>query len=118
MSATISDLIVHICPHQSWEAALNRGTYRSDSLEREGFIHCSRPEQVLNVANHLYQGQPDLLLLWIDPRMVKAEIRWESVGNETFPHIYGALGIEAVIAAMPFTPDEDDVFRQLPAPAI
>lgn len=118
MPETFSALIVHICSSKAWEVAQKSGEYRAESLKQEGFIHCSRPDQVLSVANHLYRGTSDLLLLWIDPQKVKPEIRWEVVGNEVFPHIYGALNTDAVLAALPFTPDNDGVFRQLPSPAI
>ncbi len=91
-------LIVHICPRQDWLAARGTGVYRAGSLEKEGFIHCSRPEQVLAVANRFYRGVPDLVLLWIDPAQVIAEIRWEAADGEVYPHVYGVLNTDAVEA--------------------
>jgi uncharacterized protein (DUF952 family) len=83
-------------------------------LANEGFIHCSRPEQVLDVLNRFYSHLPDLVLLWIDPEVVQAEIRWENVDGEAFPHIYGPLDIDAVIAVGNLDPDEEGIFRTLP----
>jgi uncharacterized protein (DUF952 family) len=64
------DHILHICSLEDWQAAQAAGEYRADSLEAEGFIHCSRPEQILGVANRYYagstDGKRDLLLLCID----------------------------------------------------
>ncbi len=44
-------LILHITPRQDWEKAQVTGIYSTDSLETEGFIHCSTPAQLVKVAN-------------------------------------------------------------------
>ncbi len=103
--------ILHICPVSDWQAARESGEYRPPSLAQEGFIHCSRPEQILATANRFYSGVKDLCLLWIDPRRVKAEIRWEPAHGEAFPHIYGPLNADAVFYQHAFHPDPDGVFR-------
>lgn len=89
--------IVHICPRRDWLAAQAAGIYRAASLENVGFIHCSRPEQVPGVLQRFFAGAGDLLLLWIDPRRLQAELRWESADGEQFPHLYGALNLDAVV---------------------
>lgn len=107
-------MIVHICQKTAWEAAQQAGEYRPSSLAAEGFIHASQPEQVLPVANRFYAGQNDLLVLWIDPRRVRASIRYEPADDELFPHIYGVLNLDAVQVVRPFPPDAQGVFRRLP----
>jgi uncharacterized protein (DUF952 family) len=109
-------MILHLCPRQAWEEAQKQGGYRADSMESEGFIHCSRLEQILQVANHYYQGLPDVVLLWIDPLKVKPEIRWEPSGEDIFPHIYGPLNLEAVVAVSELSPEEDGTFRMVFGP--
>jgi uncharacterized protein (DUF952 family) len=108
--------LVHLCRREDWQAAFASGEYRAGSLTSEGFIHCSRPDQILQVANRYYQGLRDLVLLWIDPDQVQPEIRWEAVGEESFPHIYGPLNLSAVVSVVDFTPDEEGVFRQFEVP--
>jgi uncharacterized protein (DUF952 family) len=108
------DPILHICNSSEWQAALVKNEYRAGSLESDGFIHCSQPGQILAVANDYFSGENDLVLLWIDPRKVIPEIRWEEVGGQVFPHIYGPLNTDAVVAALPFPADEDGLFRSLP----
>lgn len=102
--------IVHLCPRQDWQSARENGEYRAESLDQVGFIHCSRPDQVVEVANRFYRGQSDLVLLWIEPQKVQAGIRWEAADGDTFPHIYGPLNIDAVYAVNDFPAAEDGSF--------
>jgi uncharacterized protein (DUF952 family) len=106
--------IVHICRLEDWEIQRAKGYYEADSLKTEGFIHCSLPDQVLNVANSFYPGATDLVLLWIEPQRLTAELRWGTSGKEVFPHLYGPLNLEAIINVLRFHPDQDGVFRRLP----
>ena len=106
-------MIVHICEQEAWKAAQSSGEYRPTSLDYEGFIHCSRPEQLLEVANRFYRDAPELLLLWIDPNKVKANIRWEAADGGTYPHIYGPLDIEAVTIVTSLLPDESGAYTRL-----
>lgn len=109
-----SEKICHICTVSDWEAAQAAGSYQATSLETEGFIHCSRPDQVISVANLYFHGTAGLLLLWIDPANVAESIRWEPVEGNTYPHIYGMLNLDAVIKAVPLTPRSDGSFADLP----
>jgi uncharacterized protein (DUF952 family) len=104
-------LIYHITTTQAWQAAQVSGAYRADSLDREGFIHASLPDQVRATANRYYHGLTDLVLLEIDETLVKPEIRFEKAAiGETFPHIYGPLNLDAVIRVLPFDPDSTGNF--------
>ena len=109
-----SGAIVHICSRSAWEAALKSGTYQAESLVASGFIHCSLPSQILGVANRYYQGQNDLVLLWIDPHRLQAEVRWEAGEAGIYPHVYGPINLESVTAVLDFPPDKDGVFRTVP----
>jgi len=110
------DWIVHLCPEADWALAVDTGAYRAASLESAGFIHFSRPWQMLQVANAFYAGQPDLLLLWVDPALLGHELRWEAVEDQSFPHLYGALNLDAVVAVRPFPVNSSGVFSFLPFP--
>ena len=106
--------ICHITTTAAWQNARTAGVYRADSLESEGFIHCSTPQQVLDTANRYYAGREDLLLLWIDPQRLAADLRWEAAHGERYPHLYGALNLDAVTGSTPLRPDPDGIFRTLP----
>jgi uncharacterized protein (DUF952 family) len=102
--------IYHITARTAWEEACILKSYRPVSLKLEGFIHCSKKEQVLRVANAFYAGQKNLLLLVVDPEKTTAEIRWEPGSDkpdELFPHIYGELNIDAVEKVVEFNADVD-----------
>lgn len=110
------NLIVHLCHRQDWRQAQQNGVLRNASLQNEGFIHCSQPEQILEVANRFYRGLPDLTLLWLDPDKVSVEIRWETADGVQFPHIYGPINLEAIIDATSLNPDPDGTFRSIQLP--
>jgi uncharacterized protein (DUF952 family) len=83
------------------------GSYRDDSLETEGFIHCSTPEQVIGVANERFHGRTDLVLLCIDPANLDAPLVCEDCyeSGQEFPHIYGPLNLNAVAGVVDFPPN-------------
>jgi uncharacterized protein (DUF952 family) len=110
--------IVHLCKKSEWEAAQQVGEYHTASLDQIGFIHCSRLEQVVGVANRYFAGQPDLVLLWIDPACLSTEVRWESSDGDTYPHVYGSIALAAVAAVTDCPADSDGVFRQTPFPPL
>jgi uncharacterized protein (DUF952 family)/RimJ/RimL family protein N-acetyltransferase len=116
--ARLSDFrtIFHITTRTQWEGARIAGIYRGDTLETEGFIHCSTASQVVSVANAIFRGRRDLVLLQIDSVRVHAPIRYEppdASEPNRFPHIYGPLNTDAVRDALPFPPEPDGSF-QLP----
>lgn len=106
-------IIHHITTKTGWAAALAANTYAADSLASEGFIHGSTREQVIATANRIFKGRRDLVLLCVDTTRVKAEIRYENLegGANLFPHIYGALAIDAVTAVHDFPSREDGLFE-------
>jgi uncharacterized protein (DUF952 family) len=103
--------ILHITTREQWETAKNLGTYRSDSLATEGFIHCSTLAQVIGSANRFFKDKQGLVILAIDPHLVTAEIRYEGAEpNNLFPHIYGELNIDAVTRSIDLEANSDGVF--------
>jgi uncharacterized protein (DUF952 family) len=102
----VTRLIFHITTAPEWDAARRAGAYRAPTLETEGFIHCSLPNQVNHVADWFYRDIPDLVLLGIDPALLTSELRWEPSSDAfagEFPHVYGPIAIEAVVSATPWS---------------
>jgi uncharacterized protein (DUF952 family) len=106
----IPTIIYHICSKEDWLNAQQIGTYLADSLEREGFIHCSSEDQVAMVANSIFSGMNDLILLHIIVDKLWAELRWEDVDGGTFPHVYGPINLDAVTDVIEFTAGGDGTF--------
>ncbi len=105
-------ILYHITSRASWMAAHAAGVYRGDTLDSEGFIHCSLANQVERTAARFYWGQAGLVLLTIEGERLRAELRFEEgEPGELFPHIYGPLNLEAVIAVYDFPPEADRTFR-------
>jgi uncharacterized protein (DUF952 family) len=107
--------ILHFCARDVWQQAQVQGEYRADTLATEGFIHCSPPEQVHLPANTLVRGRTDLVLLEIDPDRLTAPLRWEpgdpnDAESMQFPHVYGPIPVDAVIAVHDFQPGPDGTF--------
>ncbi|GAB3576000.1 DUF952 domain-containing protein [Amycolatopsis endophytica] len=108
-------MILHLCGADEWRGE----DYRAPSLDTVGFIHCSDPGTVAIPANALYRGRTDLVLLEIDPARLDVPLRWETgepphPEGVVFPHVYGRIPVEAVVAVHPFPPGPDGTFR-LPA---
>lgn len=105
-------MIFHITYREQWEQAKVSGSYQSDTLDTEGFIHCSTFVQVVNTANRYFQSQTGLLLLCIDVDKVQAEIKYGGVEDyNLFPHIYGRLNLDAVVKIIAFEPGMDGLFK-------
>jgi uncharacterized protein (DUF952 family) len=114
-SASGTVLGVVVCAHRlfhaalrpDWEAALRVGRYevstRGVTLADEGFIHASYQNQVERVVNTFYADVDELVLLEIDRDGLDVPVVDESASgdpaDEHFPHIYGALPIDAVMTA-------------------
>jgi uncharacterized protein (DUF952 family) len=109
-------MIYHITQRKAWEQTRPAGEYRGDTLDTQGFIHCSTSGQVVRVANSYYPGQRGLVLLCIDADKLRAELRYEAPdgpaveGESSFPHIYGPLNIDAVTDVLGFEPGADGTF--------
>jgi len=107
-----SNSILHITSRNDWNKALDDGKYHPESLNTDGYIHCSKPSQIIKVANHSFNGKKGLVLLVIEPKKVKPEIKYEGAEpTDLFPHIYGELNLDAVVSILDFPASEDGTFK-------
>ena len=107
--------LYHLALRGEWAEARRDGSYRRStrgrSLDEVGFIHLSAAHQVQATAQRFYGDIPsgELVLLSIDPQRLAAAglavMEEPAPGSgELFPHLYGALPLEAVLLAQPFAP--------------
>ena len=110
-------MLYHITTCSEAEVAQDSGEFAPKAFGDEGFIHCSHRQQVTAVANRLFCGRSDLVLLEINPAHVAHDIVEENLegGEELFPHIYGRLPMAALVRVHPF-PCGDDGSFELPPP--
>lgn len=97
-------MIYHILSVEDWQNQAPGQPYRGDTLDTEGFIHCTgEVEWLLRVANRFYRASPaNFVILCIDPACVQATVQWEAADQHIFPHIYGPLNLDAVVNVVQF----------------
>lgn len=94
--------IYHVVLPTNWASFEGQDSYVADSLESEGFIHCSYQTQLEGVLGRYYEGAGEVLILTIDPdRLSSNLVVEESTGGELYPHIYGPINKSAVISIDP-----------------
>lgn len=96
-------IIYHITTKPEWEAAKVTGKYEAFSLKEEGYIHCSEQGQVAEVLDRYFKGKRDLIKLVIDTDKLTSPLiyDWSPSIEDTFPHIYGPINVEAVSEIIP-----------------
>lgn len=106
------DLIFHIVGKKQFKQLENDGEYQPESLEQEGFIHCSTGDQINDTANRIFSNKRHLFLLIIDTKRVENEIKYEldEELGEKFPHIYGPLNTNAILDRISLNPDKKGNF--------
>lgn len=96
-------IIYHITTAADWNNAKVKGLYDHSSLKEEGFIHCSQENQIAGVLERYFAGQTDLVKLVIDTDKLTSKyvFDWSPSTQDTFPHVYGPINIDAVIDVVP-----------------
>jgi uncharacterized protein (DUF952 family) len=109
--------IYKICSAELWREAERAGRFRGAPLdERDGFIHFSTAAQVAETAARHFAGAAGQVLVAVDVGSLGERLKWEpSRGGDLFPHLYGALSLEAVrwTVPLPLGPDGRHVFPEL-----
>ena len=91
--------IFHIAFAKNWNAQIDEPEYLSDSLEHEGFIHCSKLEQLPNTLKRFFKGKKDIQILKIDTTLVNVPLIYEAAddGSGFFPHLFGGILKQAIV---------------------
>ena len=91
-------MIYHLARVKEWETWIQDSLYRPPSLLEEGFIHCSRKDDLVESARRWFGDEDSLLVLCIDPSDLEAEIRYENSAGRTalMPHVFGPIPISAI----------------------
>ena len=91
-------LIYHIVLPEKWNSLVSSEHYAAESLETEGFIHCSYENQLPGVLKRYYSRVEKVVILTIETEKLKSKLVAEtSTGGEVYPHLYGRLNHNAVV---------------------
>lgn len=107
------DLIFHLVKKEDWKTQKKESRYHPETLDSDGFIHCSSGKYIEDIANSLFKGEKDVLLIIINTTLVEPELRYENAGNSDikYPHIYGPLNLDAVVDKIELAHEEDGSFE-------
>jgi uncharacterized protein (DUF952 family) len=99
----MSHKIYKIARAEDWIEAEKAGLFKGSADDlRDGFVHFSADHQLRATAERHFRGQTDLVLAAADADALGEALKWEvSRGGETFPHLYGALPMSAVLWSKP-----------------
>ncbi|MBB4154236.1 uncharacterized protein (DUF952 family) [Sphingomonas jinjuensis] len=79
---------------------------------RDGFIHLSTEDQLAGTVDKHFAGVDDLQIAAIDLGSFGGSLKWEeSRGGALFPHLYGPLLLEEVIAYGPLVRGTDGAIK-------
>jgi uncharacterized protein (DUF952 family) len=107
------DITFHLVP-QSYFDSLDAGVdYTPREFAREGFIHCTDgAAEMARTANRYYRANPEPhYYLYLDKLRVHAPIRYEDAAR-IYPHIYGALNRDAIVAVRAASRGADGAFLE------
>jgi len=102
-------IILHCLTESEWNRHKNNEYYGENYIVKGGFIHCSDIHNFHRVAPNFRHITEPMVLLCIDSAKVTPSVIWEDLYNEgeEYPHIYGALNLDAVTNVLPFLRDEN-----------
>jgi uncharacterized protein (DUF952 family) len=109
----VAQVVYKICKAAEWDEAERAGLFRGASIDRaDGFIHFSDAGQVAETAARHFAGAADLVLVAVAAAALGPALKWEpSRGGALFPHLYGALTLDAVLWVKPLPLGADDCHR-------
>lgn len=89
-------------------AALETGSFDGAPVDlADGYIHLSTFEQLTETVDKHFAGQDDLHVAEVDLEALGEAVKWEpSRGGQLFPHVYGPLPLEVVVAYGPLHRDD------------
>jgi uncharacterized protein (DUF952 family) len=104
--------VFHITEQSAFNDALELGMYETPSLKSEGFIHCSTRAQISRTAQRFFHGKSGLVLLCLETAKLGDALKFELADGELFPHCYGAIALEKIVAVIQFPCRADGGFDE------
>jgi uncharacterized protein (DUF952 family) len=101
----------HLVAAAYYLACDNKAPYVPADFANDGFIHCTDgADNLAATANRYYRDDLRMYVaLVIDTSLVTSEIRYEDEAG-IYPHIYGPLNRDAIVAVIPVLRDASGGF--------
>lgn len=95
------------------EALERDGTFAGAPIDlTDGYVHMSTAAQVDETARRYFADQPEVHVVAVDLDALGDKLRWDpSRGGDLFPHLYGPLTMDVVLAYGPLERDEAGAIR-------
>jgi uncharacterized protein (DUF952 family) len=108
-------LTLHLVADEAWPAHAAGTPIAPPSLAEEGFVHCTDgDDEMVAVANRFYRSDPrSFLVLTVDLDRAGSPWRFDDA-ERRYPHVYGPIHSDAVLAVRPAPRDEAGRFLPLP----
>jgi uncharacterized protein (DUF952 family) len=87
--------------------------YAPESLAREGFIHASYRDDVVESARLYFPGGMRLEVVQVDPRRLDVSVEVASTPRGPMPHIHGSVPRDAIRAVVPLESFDADALDDL-----
>ncbi len=93
-------MIYHIATQAEWNQAKLTSRYAPAAFAKEGFIHACKGEQIEGVLARHFLNATKLIILHIEEKILITPHTFVFVDavKDEFPHIFGPINIEAVVA--------------------
>jgi uncharacterized protein (DUF952 family) len=103
---------LHLTPADVWSSQEDGETYEPEAFRADGFIHLTIGEaNLIEIANLFYRDDPrTYVVLTIHPGSITAPVRFDDDSGR-YPHVYGTLNTDAVMAVTTVRRDDDGSFR-------
>ena len=84
--------LYHILSSKDWSDESSKD-YLPQSFDKDGFIHLSTEQQLLDTANRHFRQERSLRVLEVNPSGLEKNLVFEQIGEaiEAYPHLYQSL---------------------------
>ena len=106
------EFIFKVINKEEWQKAKQSGTYGgSDKDKKDGYIHFSEDDQVLETLKKHYPKKENLVLLKVNAFKLE-HLLWEQASNgDMYPHLYSPLDVNTVVDEFELSLNEDGTHK-------
>jgi len=98
------DRFFHVAYSSDWKIAENSTEYSHPSLLEDGFVHCSRIEDLKKSYEIFFEEETEVMLLEIDIEKLIPEVVYVDIPSRdtNFPHVQGPINKTSIVSIYHF----------------